>query len=160
MKFIVDGMLGGLARWLRILGHEVVYDKTGNDNALLASALQNDMVLLTRDKELSQRATARNVRTLLVTGLREEERMAQVAGKFDIPLEVDMAKTRCPECGKELTEASPNEVAVSVPAKSLALYKEFWQCKNPDCGKVYWMGSHWKQITTTLARARKLAETI
>lgn len=160
MKFIVDGMLGGLARWLRILGHEVVYDKTRNDTALLNSALQNDMILLTRDKELSQRATARNVRTLLVTGLREEERMAQVARKFDIPLEVDVARTRCPECGTELREASRNQVAGSVPVKSQALYKEFWQCKNPVCGKVYWRGSHWKQITTALAKARKLAETI
>ncbi len=159
MRFIVDGMLGGLARWLRILGHEVVYDKARSDNALLVSALQGEMILLTRDQELSERAAAKNVMTLLVTGLREEERVAQVARKFGIPLEIDMAKTRCPECGTELREASRSEISSSVPVKSLALYKEFWHCKNPECGKVYWIGSHWRQITTTLTKAKKLAET-
>ncbi len=159
MRFIVDGMLGGLARWLRILGHEAVYDKSLDDNALLDGALQGRMILLTRDEELSRRAAAKKVMALLVTGAREEERIAQVARKFGISLEVDMARTRCPECGTELREASRSEISRSVPVKSLDLYQEFWQCMNPDCGKVYWRGSHWRQITTTLANAKKFAET-
>ncbi len=57
-------MLGGLARWLRILGHEVVYDKARNDNTLLDSAFQEEMILLTRDEELSERAAARRTHAL------------------------------------------------------------------------------------------------
>ncbi|TMI23492.1 hypothetical protein E6H36_10360 [Candidatus Bathyarchaeota archaeon] len=160
MRFIVDGMLGSLARWLRILGQEVVYDKTRNDNALLNRAIKDKMILLTRDEELCQRATAKRVTKLLVTELREEERIAQVAKRFRLSLEVDMAKTRCPECGKDLRKTPRSEISHKVPAKSLALYEEFWECKNPECAKVYWIGGHWRQITSTLAKAKKIMETI
>jgi uncharacterized protein with PIN domain len=59
MRFLVDGMLGGLARWLRILGQEVRYDATAKDNDLLRIAHEENMVLLTRDEELVKRSRAR-----------------------------------------------------------------------------------------------------
>jgi len=51
MRFIVDGMLGGLARWLRILGHVVLYDTDSNDTTLLTRAATEEMILLTRDED-------------------------------------------------------------------------------------------------------------
>ena len=157
MKFLVDGMLGGLAKWLRILGYEVGYDPKTNDNDLIRIAREDDMILLTRDKELHQRAIAREIVSALVSGLTEEERLAQMRKTFGISLTPTMAKTKCPDCGANLVEASKNEVSDRVPQTSLKLYKEFWKCANQNCGKVYWIGSHWKQILHTLEEAAKLA---
>ncbi len=151
-------MLGGLARWLRMLGHNVVYEWQANDNHLLTLAGREGMILLTRDEELHRRAVIRNLPALLVAGEREEERLAQVARTYHIPLKVDMAETKCPECGGDLREASKQEVADRVPPTSLKLYSDFWKCETPTCGKVYWRGSHWKQITQTLLEARKILE--
>src|SRR5690242_14061381 len=100
MRFLVDGMLGGLARWLRILGHEVRYDANAKDNDLLRVASEEKMVLLTRAEELYHRAIARRkIVSALVVGETEEERLAQMASTFGVQLEANMAETKCPECG-------------------------------------------------------------
>jgi uncharacterized protein len=157
MRFLVDGMLGGLARWLRILGQDVRYDASTEDNELLRVAYEENMVLLTRDEELYQRSLGRKIQSALVLGKTEEERLAQIAGTFGVPLAVDMAETKCPECGSDLNETPKSDVADEVPKASLKLYDRFWKCTNQNCGKVYWVGSHWDRIRQTLEEARKLA---
>ena len=96
MRFLVDGMLGGLARWLRILGYEVRYDASAKDNDLLTIADDESMVLLTKDEELYQRAIARTIASALIVGETEEERLAQMAITFRIHLETNKAETKCP----------------------------------------------------------------
>src|SRR5690348_2967790 len=73
MRFLVDGMLGGLARWLRILGQDVRYEASTEDNELLRIAYEENMVLLTRDEELYQRSLGRKIQSALVLGETEEE---------------------------------------------------------------------------------------
>jgi uncharacterized protein with PIN domain len=156
MRFLVDGMLGGLARWLRMLGQDVRYDSGAMDNELLRIAKDGNMVLLTGDSELYHRALARQVVSALVLGETEEERLAQIAETFGVSLDVAMDKTKCPECGSDLREMSKNNIADKVPQASVRLYDRFWECTDPACGKVYWVGSHWKQIRRTLEEARSL----
>lgn len=156
MRFVVDGMLGGLAKWLRMLGHTVAYDSKSTDNELLNKAAAEDRVLLTRDEELYRRAVAKNLPALLVTGTREEERLAQVAKSFHISLRVEMAQTKCPECGTALEQVLKKDVLDQVPTTSLKLYNEFWRCANTSCRKVYWKGSHWNRINQTLVDSEKL----
>ena len=54
MKFVVDGMLGKLARWLRMMGHDVEYSNSMDDSELLTIARKEQRILLTRDFELYQ----------------------------------------------------------------------------------------------------------
>ena len=157
MRFLVDGMLGGLARWLRILGYDSIYDASAKDNDLLRIAHEENIILLTRDEELYQRAIARKIPSALVIGETEPERLAEIASTFGIHLEVDMAKSKCPECGSDLKETPKSDVADEVPKASLKLYDRFWKCTNQNCGKVYWVGSHWDRIRRILEEARKLA---
>jgi len=56
VKFLADGMLGKLTRWLRMLGQDVKYSVQLGDDELLAMAKKEHRVLLTRDFELYQRA--------------------------------------------------------------------------------------------------------
>jgi uncharacterized protein with PIN domain len=157
MRFLVDGMLGGLARWLRILGQEVRYDSNVMDNDLLGIAHEESMILLTRDEELYRRAIARKITSALVLGETEEERLAQMASTFGVVLDADMAETKCPECGSDLKETAKNDLVDEVPLASLKVYNKFWKCTDLNCGKVYWVGSHWKQMRHTLEEARKIA---
>lgn len=157
MRFIVDGMLGGLARWLRILGHFTLYDRNSTDKMLLTQAAKEQMILLTRDEELYKRAVSKNIAALLVSGESEDERLAQVSQSLGLALTIDTERTLCPECGSILNHASREEVSGLVPSTSLQLYDQFWRCENINCGKIYWTGSHWKQIHQTLTKARKLA---
>jgi uncharacterized protein len=153
----VDGMLGGLAKWLRMLGHTVEYDTLTSDNLLLERASKVQTILLTRDEELYRRAVAKRIPCLSVRGSTESERLAEVSKTFNISLDIDTAESKCPECGGDLHEASRSEVFGKIPEKSLALYDKFWTCNTKGCGKVYWRGSHWRQIHNTLEKARLLA---
>ena len=155
MRFLVDGMLGGLARWLRILGQYVRYDASTKDNELLRIAHEENMVLLTRDEELYERAITRKIQSALVLGETEEGRLAQIASTFGIHLDVNMAETKCPECGSNLKETPKSDVADEVPRASLRLYEQFWKCTNQNCVKAYWVGSHWNRIRQTLEGASK-----
>jgi len=149
-------MLGGLARWLRMLGYVAEYDSKADDNNLLRSSNDPDAILLTRDEELHNRAVARKIHSVLVLGSNEETRLGQLARTLGISLEIDMSATRCPECGSELHEITREEAVSTVPAKSLELYDRFWRCTKGECGKTYWVGSHWNQIRRTLEEARKM----
>ena len=156
LRFVVDGMLGALSRWLRMLGYVTEYDSKADDNILLRNSQTLDTVLLTRDEELYNRALAKNIRSVLVLGDTEEARLGQLARTLGMSLDIDMASTRCPECGGELHEISKQEASNVVPAKSLELYDRFWKCTNAECGKTYWVGSHWKQRRHTLEEARTI----
>jgi uncharacterized protein len=148
-------MLGGLARWLRMLGYLAEYDSKADDNSLLRRSQMPDTVLLTRDEELYKRALAKSIRSVLVLGGTEEARLGQLARTLGISLEIDMATTRCPVCGAELHEISREEASSAVPPTSLKLYDRFWRCRGAGCAKTYWVGSHWKRIHHTLEEAQK-----
>lgn len=153
----MDGMLGGLARWLRMLGYLTDYDSDMDDNNLLQHSQEKNAVLLTRDEELHSRASAKGIKSVLVEGETEEVRLAQLVNSLGISLDINMANTRCPACGSELRAISKEEAADSVPTASLTLYEQFWKCTGRECGKTYWVGSHWKRIYQTLAEARKIS---
>jgi len=157
LNFIVDGMLGGLARWLRMLGYETHYDAKTSDNKLLEELKMKAAILLTRDEELYHRAEKRKLTAVLVKGDNEEQRLGQLAKTIRIYLNIDMETTRCPKCGSQLHEISKEEVSNNVPANSLELYDKFWRCGNSGCAKTYWIGSHWKRIRQTLDEARRIA---
>jgi uncharacterized protein len=157
LRFVVDGMLGGLARWLRMLGYETEYDSKMDDNTLLQHSQPKETILLTRDEELHNRARTRGIASILVLGETEEDHLAQLVKNLGISLEIDMTATKCPKCDSALHEISKDEASKSVPSASLKLYDRFWKCTAANCGKTYWVGSHWKNIRQTLKEARKIA---
>ena len=104
MKFVADGMLGSLSRWLRMMGHDVEYSASFDDDKLLALAKEEGRVLLTRDLELYKRSTARGIDAFYVEGKNEAERLAAIAGRFGIGLEVDLRTSRCPHATSRYTQ--------------------------------------------------------
>jgi uncharacterized protein with PIN domain len=152
MDFIVDGMLGKLARWLRILGHNVTYYRNFDDATLLVLAKTENRTLLTRDQKLYQKALKDGLNAFLVNSKNQEERLAILANKFDFKLEIDLSVSRCPKCNGSLVNISKDEVKDKVPDGTFKYYDEFWQCKS--CGKIYWKGAHWSRIQGALEAAK------
>ena len=103
VKFLADGMLGKLARWLRMLGHDVIYSVEFDDSELLELAKKEERVLLTKDFELYKRAIGRGLDAYYVEGKTEPERLAEVAKRYSLPLVIDMDKSHCPVCNTKLT---------------------------------------------------------
>jgi len=152
LRFIVDGMLGSLARWLRILGYETDYFGGASDGFLLKMLGSVEGILLTKDEELLNRARAAGFQAFLISGEKEEDRLRSFSAQLKLPLEVNTVLSRCPKCDGVLRTAGPTEIA-RVPSGTLRHYSEFWVCAS--CGKMYWKGRHWKNINITLRKAKE-----
>jgi uncharacterized protein with PIN domain len=156
LKFITDGMLGKLTRWLRMLGHDVEYSRSDDDKKLIEKAKSEKRILLTRDFKLYQQAMMQGVDAVLVEASTGAEKLADLAGRFNFKLEIDVTVSRCPKCNAKIKPVSKDIVIDRVPKSTSTYYNEFWEC--PRCGQIYWQGAHWKKIEKTLKEARKTLE--
>jgi uncharacterized protein with PIN domain len=150
-RFLLDGMLGSLTRWLRISGYDSEYRRDTDDNDLIQEADREGRILVTRDKELFQRAKKRDVVAILVESDKDAEQLSEVARKIGLVLEP--RESRCPKCNGLLVQKEKFLIKGKVPASSLEAFNEFWVCES--CGSVYWKGSHWNQIRLTIENARE-----
>ena len=135
-----------------MLGHDVNYFRTADDKKLIEMAKQEKRVLLSRDRELVNRAASLGAEAELVEQLNEVERLAFLAGRFGFKLDIDLMVSRCPKCNSPIKAVVKEEVDDEIPEATSRNYSEFWKCLG--CGKVYWQGAHWKRITMTLEQAR------
>lgn len=156
MKFLADGMIGRLTRWMRLIGCDVEYLNDMPDDQLLRRAASEHRILLTCDVALYRNAVAKGVEAFLVSGKDQAEKLARVAKRFDLRLEVNTSISRCPSCGSSIKKVAKTEIERKIPLTTFKAYNEFWICNNQGCGKVYWQGSHWKKIDEVLTRANKL----
>jgi len=154
--FIVDGMLGNLARWLRILGYDTIYCPL-SDNIILEKAYNEGRILLTRDKALFRIAVRKGVKSVLIDSQDIIDILFNIASSLNIVVK-PQEKSRCPICNGDLNEAEINDVKNLVPKNVLSKNNVFWICRS--CGKVYWHGSHWKLILSTLSRIDKMIRDI
>ncbi len=154
MKFIADGMLGKLTRWLRLLGQDVKYSARLCDEDLVELAASENRVLLTRDWGLYQRAKAGGLEASYIDAEKESDRLAFLSRIFAFPLEVDFRTSRCPKCNASLQSMRNEEVVGKVEKQTFENYNEFWCCSS--CGQIYWQGAHWDRIHATLRAADEL----
>lgn len=153
MKFLADGMLGKLTRWLRMLGQDVTYSVKLSDSELLELSKKENRVLLTKDFGLYQRAITKGIDAFYLEGKTEAERLAEIAKRYGLSLAIDMDKSHCPKCNTKLEATSRELLSNELEENAFKYYDKFWKC--PNCGRVYWQGSHWRQICNMLNEAEK-----
>jgi len=147
MKFIADVMLGRLAKRMRLLGFDVLYNNSLDDNEIVRLSLEQDRVILTRDTGLAERPLAAN--HLFIKSDRVQEQMEQVHAEFAIePLPL----TRCSRCNEPLAPLDKRNARDLVPPYVYEAHTQFLQCT--DCGRIYWKGSHVRRMAIP-ARMKK-----
>src|SRR5947208_540619 len=79
-RFLADCNVGRLARWLRVLGYDAAYEPKIADSELVARALAEGRVLLTRDVDLTRRRVIADgtLRAVLLDADRVAEQLRQV----------------------------------------------------------------------------------
>lgn len=145
-RFLADAMLGGLARWLRILGYDVAYDDSAEDRTLARRAVEEGRRILTRDRRLPREWRVEGV--VVVEAERAQEQLREVVRRLELDPDPERAFTRCPRCNGELRPAEPDAVAREVPPGVLERHEFFRRC--PGCGKVYWDGGHVRRMRRRL----------
>ncbi len=143
MKFIVDGMLGRLAKWLRILGYDTTYSAHLDDNQLVRLARAEGRLLLTRDRDLSRR---RGVQCLFIKSDCLDEQLDQIHA--ELALTGGHPFSRCPVCNTPLQKVTKPELEGRIPPHVFRTHTDFSVC--PNCDKVYWPGTHWAKMREKL----------
>jgi len=144
-RFVADAMLGRLARWLRALGYDTVYDASADDRALVDLANNEHRILLTRDRQL-----LRDLRPRQALEIRSDvplDQLSEVVRALALPAPNDLFR-RCLVCNTLLDDVTPAEAVALVPPAPRALPGPVRRCAT--CGRVYWPGSHVRRMTRAL----------
>lgn len=141
MKFIADVMLGRLAKRMRLLGIDVLYDRTLDDNEIIRLSLEQDRVILTRDRALSDRPLAAN--HLLIKSELVRQQVEQVLSTFPLATHLDPL-SRCSECNEPLVRITREKARDLVPQYVYENKDHFFRC--PRCKRTYWRGTHVRRM--------------
>lgn len=152
LRFVADSMVGRLARWLRALGFDVAYHPFADDHQVIAWARARQAVVLTRDTGMPRPP---DVRVVFIRHDKVAAQLAQVAREMPLDLGATRPLTRCTVCNGELAPASRDQVWRQIPPFIYLTHDRFARC--PDCGRVYWEGSHAPRIRARVEALRAAA---
>ncbi len=151
-RFLCDGMLGSLARWLRILGFDAELDTVSSDESLARRAGEDGRWLLTRDRALA----ARGPRTTLVRSETLDDQLVEVLSRLELRPGPQSFGTRCTECNGVVRPVERETVRNLVPPFVWETAGEMRRCES--CGKVYWRGTHVRSIENRVQRVLERLE--
>ncbi len=144
LKFVCDRMLGTLAKWLRLLGFDVLYPAEIPDEALDEMARDQGRILLTRDRELAYSSSSAS---LLLSSLDTFQQLREVDEEYGVISESarwDMVLKRCSVCNTLISKVEKGMVEGKVPEGVFSIHEQFWHC--PRCHRYYWSGTHREEI--------------
>ncbi len=136
-RFVADVNVGRLARLLRMAGFDTLFKNCLSDEELARISAEKGRILLSRDRRLLKRR-------IVTFGhlVRAEDPRLQLAEVIRFyGLERRSAPfTRCMVCNGVLVSVPKSEVMDRLEPLTKRYYENFYLC--PDCGKIYWSGSH------------------
>jgi hypothetical protein len=147
--FVADGHLGRLARNLRLLGFDVVYDPHAEDRQLLCVMERENRALLTRDRRLLMHAVVKT--GYFPRSQNSDEQTVEVIRRFDL-LGSIAPFTRCLRCNAPLQKVSKAEIIQRLEPLTKIYYDQFRRCTG--CEKIYWPGSHFSRLKRRLEQIR------
>ena len=143
-KFAADRMLGRLAKWLRVLGCDVIYGEHLSGYGLIRAARSEGRLILTRDRKLKHKQPPA---FLFIESDHYREQLRQVIRECQLDLAGKLF-TRCLECNSVLSAASKDRLENLVPPYVFATQEKFFFC--PECRRIYWAATHHERMVKEL----------
>ena len=143
LKFAADVMLGRLAKWLRVLGQDVIYGRHLSGVGLIHAARQENRIILTRDRRLRGQPQE----SLFIRSDDFREQLRQVVSTFHLIRGNDLFK-RCLICNFSLQPRPKASVKGAVPEYVFSTQENFFWCT--DCGRIYWPATHHQEMLQEL----------
>jgi len=147
-RFLCDGMLGQLCRYLRAAGYDTLFDNNGDpDRDLLRQCQQQGRHFLTQDQLICEHKAAHAVAFILPPA--DLDQLAALIGAHFQLDWISHAFSRCLVDNSLLLEAD-NAALQRIPQDALIAGEPYRVC--PVCDRVYWQGSHYKRIRARLMK--------
>ncbi|HZS73028.1 MAG TPA: Mut7-C RNAse domain-containing protein [Candidatus Nitrosotalea sp.] len=149
--FVVDAMLGNLAKKLRILGYDSKYFSSIEDDKLILIAKNEKRIILTKDEQLTKNAAKQEIGFVLIRGSDESEQIMQINAKIKLDrFVVDTNNSRCIVCNGNLQPVEKYRIIGKIPEGILEREEKFWMCDS--CKKIYWEGTHFEKLQEFAAK--------
>ena len=150
VRFVADNHLGRLARYLRLLGVDTVYELDWTDPELVRISTSEQRILLTRDVGLLKRGSVTHGYYVRATNPRQQ--VTEVSSRFHMARRFTPF-TRCMACNGKLVSVAKREIAHRLPSETSRHIDDFRVCSS--CDKVYWQGAHHSELSRIVAAARR-----
>jgi uncharacterized protein with PIN domain len=149
-RFVLDVHLGRLARYLRLLGFDAVWQSERADEELVRVSRHEDRILLTRDRGILKRAAVAH--GYLVRETVPRGQIDEVLSRFGLTGPFTTFG-RCLVCNGRLEDVDKSDVLDLLPPRTRRDYAEFRRCS--ACGRVYWKGSHYDRLQAQVVDIRR-----
>ena len=143
--FLADAHLGGLARLLRMAGFDTLYDNAFRDDDIVRIAIEDERIILTRDRELLKRRAVSS--GCYIRALQPAKQMKEVIVRFSLA-KYARPFTLCLHCNLPLSPVDKAAVLDLLPPSVQEHQATFSRCA--CCKRVYWKGSHWQRMHAML----------
>lgn len=149
-RFVADAHLGGLAHLLRMAGFDTLYRNDFGDREIVALAVAEGRIVLTRDRELLKLRELTH--GCFVHALKPAQQFKEILTRLDLAGSI-RPFTLCLECNRPLRDIDKAQVIDRLPPLVRERYARFTTCE--ACGRIYWEGSHWQRMRALVAAARE-----
>lgn len=149
-RFVLDVHLGRLARDLRLLGFDALWGNEASHVELARTSSDQQRILLSRDRGLLKRRAV--TQGYYVRGTSHRAQLDEVVQRFGLRGRIEPFG-RCLACNGLLQLVSKVDVEQLLPPRTRRDYDEFRRC--PDCGRVYWKGSHYDALRRVVDAVRR-----
>jgi hypothetical protein len=141
-RFVVDSMLGKLAKWLRILGFDARFERIALQEQI-DGWKREGFLILTRNRRWKDQSQVLHLAADDPMKQLEELIAGGVVSRDEIkPL------ARCIVCNMPLEVVPREEALGEVPDYVYETHSRFHRCAG--CRRIYWRGSHPRRIVNRL----------
>ncbi len=135
--FAADRTLGKLAKWLRILGFDTIFE-SDISNKTFYEHLEQERVLLTRITKIRDRLDVN--RLVFIEADNVHEQLRQVLSELAITHKDIRMFSICLHCNSPIVGVNKQAIFGRVPDYIWETHDEFSTCRL--CERIYWSGSH------------------
>jgi len=140
-KFVLDVHLGKLARYLRMLGFDSLYENNYSDPQIIDISIKEKRIILTRDIGIFKNRLVTHGYWL--RSQKPKEQLTEVINRFNLSNSFKPFN-RCIECNGSIQVVDKQKIANKLKPKTKKYFNEFYQCT--ICERVYWEGSHYHRM--------------
>lgn len=140
-RFIADAQLGGMAKYLRMLGFDTLYENGYTDAEVARISADEQRIVVTRDRALLMHKLISH--GCYVRGTRPRQQLEEIVSRLDLYRAIKPF-SRCLRCNRMLEPVAKEAIRDRLPPRSAPFYRRFWICD--QCDRIYWEGSHWRRM--------------
>ena len=153
MLFLVDGMLGNVAKKLLLFGYDTEYFSDMGYLELMRKAKHENRIIISKDRQLIANAKKSTIMTIQITKEDEIEQFLEILYAVHLELnEISGDIARCSKCNSQTIKISKSKISNKIPSKVFEVNEKFWQCDK--CKQIYWEGTHIKKLQDFLNKIK------